>query len=108
MGSFVVSLVEIVRQFHVLEEKGVSAYFNTLKWTIGLALICVLVSGILGGISNSLMHFIDYVITKIELWFEKETKIYNKTWLHRKAVFLRKRISGAWWRIKNWFNVTKN
>jgi hypothetical protein len=103
MGSFVVSLVEIVRQYHILEEKGVGAYLTRLQWCIGLGLICVLVSGILGGVLHSLMHLAEYLATQIELWIAQETKIYKKTYLYRKTVYWQKKINGVWWRLKNWF-----
>lgn len=108
MGSFVLSLVEIVRQYHILEEKGVGAYLTRLQWCIGLGLICVFVSGILGGLIHALMHLFNYLLNQIDLWVIEETKIYKKTWFHRKAVFFRKRIRGIWWRIANWFTHPKN
>lgn len=107
IGFLVISAIEVLRQYHLMDSEGVEAYLVKLKWSIGLSLITLFFSGLTLYVVQRIIQGLNRLFDFIDLWLAKETALYHKTWVYRKVVKFQKKIRGVQWRLKNWYEKYK-
>ena len=100
-GLFCIALVEILRQYPLMNEFGVEAYLKKIQFSIILALIPLTVASIFMPLTHKTLHGLDYLTRKIEKWIKKEQEKYHRTWIYRRYFKFSKKLRGLGWRIHN-------
>lgn len=101
LGGFCIALVEILRQYPIMESDGPQAYLSKLHLSILFALIPLTFASFFMAFFHKIFHIIDYVSRQIDGWIHKEQLRYRKTWMYRRYSKAMKYVRGFAWRIHN-------